>query len=526
MDRGAPPVNPWLVTLAVLLPTVMEVLDTSIVNVALPYMAGSLGADTSESTWVLTSYLVANAIVLPMTSWLSRLFGRRAYLLGCVALFSGASMLCATAESLALLIVFRAVQGAAGGALQPLSQAILLESFPERERGPAMAVWGMGIVVAPVVAPLLGGYLTESWSWHWIFVINAPVGVLAFVFISAFVRDPPHARRAPVSPDVLGIAFLVLGMGSLQILLDKGQEWGWWGSQQVRVLAVLCVGSLLALVIQQLRRRDGLIDLRVFQDRTFSLGTALMFAFGFILYSSLTLIPLFVQTLLGYSAFQSGEVISPRGLGVMATMALAGMLLRRTDPRWVMLCGFPFLVSSGVLMAGFNLDTGSRTVVLAMVVQGLGLGFLFVPLTTATMSNMPAARMAAATGLFNLMRNVGGGVGVSLTQTLLAQAQQLHHLELGRFINPYDPAYTSLRDELVGRFLAEGAGPALAREKALSAIARLVERQAAVLSYDDVFWVLVAGFLLMIPLVLAMRPLRKGSTDRGPVLEAGGAEHP
>jgi DHA2 family multidrug resistance protein len=514
MERDARAVNPWLVTLAVLLPTVMEVLDTSIVNVALPYMAGSLGADTSESTWVLTSYLVANAIVLPMTSWLSRLFGRRAYLLGCVALFTGASVLCATAQSLALLIVYRAVQGAAGGALQPLSQAILLESFPESERGPAMAVWGMGIVVAPVVAPLLGGYLTESWSWHWIFIINAPVGVLAFAFISAFVRDPPHARRARVSHDVLGIAFLVLGMGSLQILLDKGQEWGWWGSPHVRVLTVLSVGSLLALVIQQLRRRDGLIDLRVFRDRTFSLGTVLMFAFGFILYSSLTLVPIFVQTLLDYSAFQSGVVISPRGLGVMATMALAGVMLRRTDPRWVMLCGFPFLIGSGVLMAGFELDTASRTFAATMVVQGFGLGFLFVPLTTATMSNISDARMSAATGLFNLMRNVGGGVGVSLTQTLLAQAQQLHHLELGRFVNPYNPAYTSLRDQIVGRFLAEGAGPILAREKALSAIARLVERQAAVLSYDDVFWVLAAAFVLMIPLVLVMRPHRAVSPVR------------
>jgi DHA2 family multidrug resistance protein len=235
-----------------------------------------------------------------------------------------------------------------------------------------------------------------------------------------------------------------------------------------------------------------------------------MFAFGFILYASLTLIPLFVQTLLGYSALQSGVVISPRGLGVMATMALAGLLLRRTDPRWVMLCGLPFLLVSGVLMAGFNLDTGSHSVIFAMVVQGLGMGFLFVPLTTATMSNMPAARMSAATGLFNLMRNVGGGVGVSLTQTLLAQAQQLHHLELGRFVNPYNPAYTSLRDELVGRFLVEGAGPALARDKALSAVARLLERQAAVLSYDDVFWVLAAGFLVMLPLVLAMRPRREG----------------
>jgi DHA2 family multidrug resistance protein len=416
------------------------------------------------------------------------------------------------------------VQGAAGGALQPLSQAIMLESFPERERGPAMAVWGMGIVVAPVVAPLLGGYLIETWSWHWIFLINAPVGVLAFAAISAFVQDPPHARRAPVPVDVLGIGFLVLGMGSLQILLDKGQEWGWWGSPQVRVLAVLCGGSLIALVIQQLLRRESLIDLRVFRDRTFSFGAVLIFAFGFVLYASLALIPIFVQTLLDYSAFQSGVVISPRGFGVMATMALAGVLLRRTDPRWVMLCGFPFLVASGVLMAGFNLDTGSRSFVLTMVIQGLGMGFLFVPLTTATMSNIPAERMSSATGLFNLMRNVGGGVGVSLTQTLLNRAQQLHHLELGRFVNPYNPAYTSLRDQLVSRFVGEGAGPFLAREKALAAIAHMVERQAAVLSFQDVFWVMAGAFLVMVPLVLAMRARRGEVRDRVPAFGAGSVE--
>jgi DHA2 family multidrug resistance protein len=508
VEPGPPRTNPWLVTAAVLLPTIMEVLDTSIVNVALPHMAGSLGADVSESTWVLTSYLVSNAIVLPMTFWLSKLFGRRAYLLGCIALFTTASVLCATADTLAGMVVYRVLQGAAGGALQPLSQAILLESFPEEERGPAMAVWGVGIIVAPIVAPLLGGYFVESLSWHWIFLINAPIGVIAFLAVSALVVDPPHARRDPLPADVLGISLLVVGMASAQVVLDKGQEWGWWGSHPVRILATLAVGCLGGLILYERRRRDGVIDLSVFRDRTFSLGTANMFLFGFAVYGTLALIPLFTQTLLDYSALQAGIVLSPRGLSVMAAMSVAGLLLRRTDPRWVMLCGAPFLVASGVLMARFTLETGAWTIVRAMVVQGIGLGFIFVPLATATMSNTPNERMSNATGIFNLMRNIGGSIGVSVTQTVIAQAQQVHHNQLAKFVSPYDPVFVARWRALIARFSAAGMGPAHARREALAAIARGIEAQAAMLSYRNAFLLLAVLFVLMVPLILGMRPRR------------------
>jgi DHA2 family multidrug resistance protein len=506
MAREPGAVNPWLVAAAVLVPTVMEVLDTSIVNVALPHMAGSLGADTSESTWVLTSYLVANAIVLPMTSWLSRLFGRRNFLLGCVALFTVASVLSATAETLTAMVAYRALQGAAGGALQPLSQAILLESFPEEERGGAMAVWGMGIVVAPVVAPLIGGWLTDNYTWHWIFLINVPIGVLGFLAISAFVSDPPHARPAPVRGDAIGIGLLVVGMASLQVVLDKGQEWGWWGSEPVRVLGATAVGCLALLVWHELRTRNGIIDLRVLRDRSFSLGTGLIWVFGFTLYATLTLIPLYTQTLLGYSALQAGIVMSPRGLAVMATMGLAGLLLRRVDPRWVMLCGVPFLVGSSYAMGRFTAETGSATLIGTMLVQGLGMGFLFVPLATASMARIPAARMSAATGLFNLMRNVGGSIGVSVTQTLIARAEQMHHVELARFVNPYDPRYVALRDALAARFATAGLDLGAARRKALALVAAGIDRQAAILSYREAFLAIAAAFVLIVPLVLLMRP--------------------
>lgn len=517
MSTAAPTARRWLVAAAVVLPTVMEVLDTSIVNVALPYMAGSLSADTSEATWILTSYLVSNAIVLPLTFWLSRLFGRRAFLLACVALFTLASVLCATADSLTSMIVLRVAQGAAGGALQPLSQAILLETFPGEDRGQAMALWGMGIVTAPVVAPLLGGYLTLHASWRWIFLINAPVGLVAFLALSAFVSDPPHARRDPLPADAVGIALLITGLGSLQVVLDKGQEWGWWGATEVRVLAIVAAVSLVGLVAWELRHRGrAVLDLALFRDRNFGLGTGIMFLFGFALYGTLTLFPLFMQTLLGYSPLDAGIVMAPRGLGVMVTMAAAGVLLRRHDPRRVILAGFPLLVAASVAAGFFSLDTQRSTFAWVMVVQGLGLGFVFVPLTTVTMSSVSAERTTSATGLFNLMRNVGGAFGVSLTQTILARAEQLHHHQLARFVNPYDPAFLSLWNALAGRLARAAPEAGDAHTRALAAIAAMVERQAATLAYEQTFWALAAAVTVMVPLVLALRRTRPGAAVVAP----------
>jgi DHA2 family multidrug resistance protein len=499
-------VSPWLVALAVLLPTFMEVLDTSIVNVALPHMAGSFSATENEITWVLTSYLVSNAIVLPMSGWLAGLFGRKRYLIGCVSLFTCASLLCATADSLKAMVGWRVLQGAAGGALQPLSQAILLESFPVERRGSAMAAWGMGIVVAPVIAPLVGGYVTDNYSWHWIFLMNVPIGVIAVLLILAFVFDPPYAERRRIPIDAMGVGLLIVAIGALQILLDRGQEKDWFASPLIRNMALASALSFLALLVHEWRARHPVIDLRVFRDRTFSAGTTVMFLFGFGLYATLTLIPLFVQGLLGYPAFESGLVISPRGLGVITIMALAGILLRRFDARWVILTGIPFLVVSGMMMAHFGAQTRFYDIVLAMVIQGIGMGFVFVPLSTATMSNIAPERMSHATGMFNLMRNVGGSVGIAVTQTVLARRIQLHHLVLGEHVSPFNQNFHELAAKLVSGFMSQTADVGAAHRQALALIARLVDQQAAFLAYGDVFWIFAGVFLAVAPIVLLMRP--------------------
>jgi MFS transporter, DHA2 family, multidrug resistance protein len=509
----------WAVAFAVLLPTIMEVLDTAIVNVALPYMAASLSADLDEITWVLTSYLVANAIVLPLTFWLSRMFGRKPFLLGCIALFTAASALCATATTLSAMVVYRALQGAAGGALQPLSQAILLESFPEQERGSAMAAWGMGIVVAPVVAPLLGGWLTQDWSWHWIFLVNIPVGAAALLAVQALVHDPPHARRQPVPVDAAGIALLVVGIDALQVVLDRGQVDDWFDSSRITALAVASAVGLVLFLIQERRSRHPVVDLSVFRERSFSAGCGAMFLFGFALYATLALIPLFLQGLLGYGAIRTGETLAPRGLGVMASMGIAGRLLRRWDARRVMLMGPPFLIASSLLLARVTLDTSSGSVAEIMVVQGVGLGFVFVPLATATLARIADARLASATGTFNLLRNLGGSVGIAVSQTLLARALQRHHAVLAEHASRYDFAFQHMRRALEHQLAAQAATPAQAARQALAAISRGIEAQAAVLAYEDVFRVFVAVFVLLLVLIAFMRT---GGGQPGPPREPAG----
>lgn len=499
--------NRWLVTLAVMLPTIMEVLDTSIVNVALPHMQGTFSATQDEITWVLTAYLVSNAIVLPLAGFFSRLFGRKRYLLGCVVLFTAASVMCGTTESLSMMVIWRIVQGSAGGALQPLSQAILLESFPEEQRGSAMAAWGVGIIAAPVVAPLLGGYITDHFSWHWVFLINLPIGIVATLAITAFIEDPEYARRTDVTLDALGFALLVMGIGATQIVLDRGQQDDWFASRNIAILAALGAIGLIGFVIREIRARDPIVDLSVMRDRTFSAGTGIMFLFGFGLYGTLTLIPLYVQNLLGYSAFESGFVLSPRGLGVIVTMLLAGRLLRhRVDARWLLLAGVPLMTAAAWRMTFFNFHTSAVEMIGALVLQGLGMGFIFVPLSTASVAGIPPARMSAATGIFNLMRNIGGSVGISVTQTVLARSAQVHHSVLAQHINPYSPVFQERLARLTAFFSHFTSDARLARHEALGALAQGVQGQAAIQAFDVTFWVFIFAFVALVPLILLMRP--------------------
>src|SRR5437762_2991473 len=434
-----PEINPWLIAVAVMSSTFMEVLDTTVVNVSLPHIAGSLSASTDEATWTLTSYLVANAIILPMTGWLASTFGRKRLLMASVTGFTVASFFCGLAPSLPFLIAFRIVQGACGGGLQPLSQAILMESFPPEKRGQAMAFWALGIVVAPMLGPVAGGWLTDNYSWRWVFYINVPIGVLAILLTQAFIFDPTYLRRERSGIDYWGIGLLVVGMGSLQVMLDKGQEEDWFSSHFIVILAVLAVVGLGGLIIRELKAEHPVIDLSVFRYRSYAVGTFLMTVVGFVLYGSTVLLPLLMQELLGYTATHSGVTNFPRGMASFLFMPVVGILVGKLDPRKLLAAGLLGTAGAMFWLSRFSLDVGFWNFWWPLMLQGAGLGLIFVPLTTVTNDPVPRERMCNATSIFNLMRNVGASVGISSVETLQFRYMQIHLNILGRHVNEGNP---------------------------------------------------------------------------------------
>src|SRR6201997_3078198 len=379
-DAWRPAVNPWIIALAVTLATFMEVLDTSIANVALPHIAGSLSAGTDESTWILTSYLVSNAIVLPLSGWLSSIVGRKNFYMGCVALFTVSSFLCGFAPNLAMLIVFRVLQGAGGGGLQPSEQAILADTFPPAKRGMAFAVYGMAVVTAPAIGPTLGGWITDNFTWRWIFFINIPVGILSILLTSRLIQDPPYFRRRKLSEtriDYVGLGFVALGLGTLQVVLDKGQREDWFESHFIVILSLIAAVSLIFVIIWEWRHKDPIIDLHLFRDRTFGISNLLMFMLGFALLGSTLLLPLFMQTMLGYTAQQSGLALMPGGFVIMLLLPLVGFLLSRYAPRWLLVFGLVVLSGSLFHMTNFDLQIDFRTAAAARILQAVGMAFLF-----------------------------------------------------------------------------------------------------------------------------------------------------
>ncbi len=504
-------VNPWIVAVSVMFSTFMEVLDTTVVNVSLPHISGSLSATIDEATWVLTSYLVANAIILPITGWLANHFGRKRLLTTSVIGFTVASFLCGLAPTLPFLIVCRVLQGLSGGALQPLSQAVLLEAFAPEDRGKAMGFWGLGIVVAPILGPVLGGWLTDSYSWRWVFYINIPVGAVSVLMTQLFIFDPPYIRRSSGSVDYWGIGMLAVGIGSLQILLDKGQEDDWFESHFMVVLGVLTVIGLVAFVVRELNTSHPVVHLTVFKQRTYSTGVVLMTVVGFVLYGSLVLLPIMLQTLLGYPSLEAGIAMAPRGIGSFIGMPLIGIILARFGAKKLLPLG---LLGAGITLlwlGQLNLDTGYWDVFWPQFVQGLALSLLFVPLTTITMDPIPKEEMGNATSIFNLMRNIGGSLGIAATTTLLARDQQTHINLLGANMTPYNPQAQALMQRLRFGFMARGSDPTTAANRAYAAAFGLVNRQAAMVSFVQVFRGLGILFLLVIPLILIMKsPRRRG----------------
>ena len=495
--------------------TFMEVLDTTVVNVSLPHIAGSLSATIDEATWTLTSYLVANAIILPMTGWLAGRFGRKRLLIMAVVGFTAASFLCGLAPSLGYLIIFRIIQGACGGGLQPLSQAILLESFPAEKRGQAMAFWALGIVVAPMLGPVLGGWLTDNYSWRWVFYINVPIGVLAILLTQAFIFDPPYLRRERTGIDYWGIGLLVLGMGSLQIMLDKGQEEDWFGSHFIVTLAVLAAVGLGGLIVRELRTEHPVIDLTVFKYRSYAVGTFLMTVVGFVLYGSTVLLPLLMQELLGYTATHAGVTNLPRGLASFLFMPVVGILTGKVDSRKLLAIGLTATAGAMFMVSTFNLNVGFWDFWWPLMLQGAGLGLIFVPLTTVTNDPIPRERMGNATSIFNLMRNIGASMGISAVETLQFRRMQGHIHYLGQHVSGTSLQAQETLAAFQQNFMAHGADPVTATRQAYGAVWGMLQQQASMLSYNDVFRFLGGMFLLMLPLLALMKKPRGG---KGPAM--------
>lgn len=508
-----PKVNPWLIALTVMLPTFMEVLDTTIANVSLGHIAGSLSVSVDEATWVLTSYLISNAIVIPCTAWLGQRFGRKQFLLACVTIFTVASFLCGLATSLPMLLALRVIQGAGGGAFQPIAQSILLESFPKEKHGVAMSVYGIGVVLAPIIGPVLGGWITDNYSWRWIFFIKLPAGVLALWMIQKFIHDPHWIRNAkPARLDVIGFSFLSLWLGCQEVLLDKGQEADWFGSRFISLMAVLAVVGFIVFVIRELKSEKPIVNLHVFKHYNFTLGAVLMFFAGLSLYSLTAIIPLFLQSLMGYTALQSGLAMIPRGLGALVAMPIVGRLVGKIQGRYLVAAGFLSFGVSSVVLAHLSLDLTAWILFWPLFFSGVAIAFMFVPLNTLALGVLRPEEIGNASGIFNLMRNVGGSVGISLITTLVARSSQSHQTTLVAKLTPYDTTYQSSLHAMTSAFAAHGslAGP---QQQALGAMYHGVVTQAHLLAYLDNFRL----FALFCFVCLAAALLLKNVKSHGPV---------
>jgi len=500
----------------VLSSAVLEVLDTSVVNVSLPHIAGSLSATVEEATWVLTSYIVANAIVLPVTGWLANYMGRKRLLMTVVSGFTLSSILCGLAPNLPMLIFFRVLQGTTGGGLQPLSQAVLLEEFPGRERGKAMAFWGMGIVAAPILGPTIGGWITDSYSWRWVFYINVPVGILSLILIYLFIHDPHYIRRGTLRADLWGLGMLALGMGALQIMLDKGQEKDWFGSEMIRVLAVMAAVFLVAFVIRELTVKDPIVHFHLLRYRSFATGIGLAAMLGFVLYGGLILLPLFMQTLLGWTAATAGIWTSPRGIGTALCMPLVGYLLGKGwDGRRMLAFGFAIAGVSFFGFANMTLQSGTWDIFWVQVMQGAGMAFLFVPLTTLTMAAIPTEETGYATSLFSVTRNIGSSIGISFVTTWVIRRSQFHQTVLSSHVNASNLISRQALEHMTNFIQQSGIDGVTARQKAYALLYRVLQQQASLLSYVEVFHIMGILFLVIIPLVVLMKRPQHSRRSRG-----------
>lgn len=488
-----------------MVPTFMEVLDTSIATVALPYIAGSVSASTDEASWVLTFYLLSNAVILPASAWFSLRFGRKRYLIVSVVIFTIASFFCGAADSLLMILIARLVQGAAGGGLQPLSQAILTESFPREKLGLAMAVYGLGVVVAPILGPTLGGWFILHYSWRWAFYFKIPIGVIAVALILRYIEDPPYIKNAnPGKFDSIGFGLLALGLGSLQIMLDRGQQDDWFGSTTIRWLFCIMIVCLAGFVFSQLGRKKTLVDLSVFKYRNFTAGCVLIFLFGAALYAAITLLPLYYQTLMDYSAWWSGLVVAPRGIGAIVGMLVIGVLITRIDTRFLVAAGFGIFAICSLFWGQINLQIGPWSLLIPIIVSGFASGMVFVPLSAITLGELPRAMVGNGSGLYNLMRNIGGSIGISVFESILVRHEQLHRTELAQNLAPMRVVTQNHLHSLTDLF-SNFSSHAMAQQQAIIHLGQVLSKQAALWSYVDDFRYMALACFCCLPVVWLLK---------------------
>ncbi|MDA8078619.1 MAG: DHA2 family efflux MFS transporter permease subunit [Nitrospiraceae bacterium] len=498
--------NKWLVALTVMLPTLIEIIDTSVVNVSLDNIRGSLSAGIDESTWTITSYLVSNAIIIPMTGWLSRLFGRKRYLISSIMLFTLSSFLCGIAWDLKSLVFFRILQGIGGGALQPISQSVLLETFPRKQHGMAMAIFGVGIMFGPIIGPLLGGWITDNWSWHWIFFINIPIGLVSIIMTLVFIVDPPYMQRRKMKIDYWGLALLAVGLGCLQIVLDKGQTEDWFNSHFIAVLTLISAVSLMLFVLVELYFAEHpILMFKTFRNISFTTGNLVMFFAFFNLFGSIVLLPVYLQTLMGYTATLAGMVLGPGGIATLFAMPMAGRLVTKVNPKGLLAFGIIVSAYSTHLMSHFSLQADFWAVIWPRIVLGVGMGFLFIPLTTLTMSGVKREDMGNATAIYNLLRNLGGSFGVAFVTTMIARRAQFHQLHLSEHVSVFDRGYQITAQQTAAVLQYKGVSSSVAAHAADGTIYGRLIRQAAMISFNDAFHLLSVFMIAILALVFLMK---------------------
>jgi len=506
IEEWHPPENPWPATLAVMLATFIFVLDSTIANVALPHMAGSFSSSNEEAMWILTSYMIASGIILPSVGWFSGVFGRKKFFISCVIVFTVASFLCGLATSLDQMILARILQGLGGGAIIPIAQSILLENFPIEKRRMAMSVFGIGIIIAPIIGPVLGGWITDNYSWHWIFYINVPLGFLAAALSNMFVEDPPFARKkAGQKIDFLGFGFLILWLVCLQTVLDKGQNNDWFNAPWICWTFAISMFSMVAFVISQLVNNKSILDLRVFKDKNFAFGTCLLVLVMAVLYSSIAIMPLFLQNLLRYSAFLSGYSMMPRGVGSVTAIAIAGFIAQKIDDRLLIGIGLALMGTSCMMFGGSNLQISMINIIIPNFIFGCGMGFCMISLTTISVATLTSDKMTNATGIQALLKNIGGAIGMSVVATMLSRLAQAHQMSMVGYLNPLNPVF-KYKVAAMTAALSKYSHVSLAGQKANYLMYVDLLKQSSLWAFMDAFRIFGLICFLIIPLLLFMKP--------------------